>query len=167
MSTFVTTNTYAHSVIYVTGSILRCLQDIVRESGLDPGKLAEDWVVLEKGLSTWLASQHLKTVRLEVFNPKTDELVGGWELAIVYSWTEGAGSFWVDTDQIRSAILKQGLWPSSCAYGVIVSTKPGRPDVAGWGTGTFRSTAGFVRQSLGTTMDASGLSTTASYFRKV
>jgi Bacterial HORMA domain 2 len=167
MSTFVTTSTYTHSVTYVTGSILRCLQDIVRDCGLSPGKLAGQWTVLEEGLSTWLASQHLEAVRLEVFDSKTNGFVGGWELAIAYSWKEGGGTFWVDTEQIRYAILKQGFWPSDCDYDVIVSTKPGRPDVAGWTLRAFRSTDGFVRQSLGTTMDASGLSARASYFRKV
>jgi hypothetical protein len=165
MSTFVTVNTFAHSVTYVTGSILRCLQDIVRDSGLDPGKLADQWIVLERGISTWLQSQHLKTVTLEVFDSRTDGLVGRWDLTIGYSWRE-EGSFWVDTDQIRYAIQKQGLWGFNCDYRVVVSTKGGRPDVEGWGATTLRSTEGFVRQSLGTTTDASGLGATASYYRK-
>jgi Bacterial HORMA domain 2 len=166
MSTFVTTNTYTHSVTYVTDNILRCLQDIVRQSGLDPSKLADQWTLLEKVISTWLQSRHLESVTLEVFNYRTDKLVGRWDLSIAYSWTEGAGSFWVDTDQIRYAIQKQGLWPSLCDYRVVTSTKAGRPDVAGWGPTTLRSTDGFVRQSIGTTIDASGLGASASYYRR-
>ncbi len=166
MSTFVTVNTYTHSVTQVTSGILRCLQDIVRDSGLNPSKLADQWKVLELGLSTWLQSQDLETVVLEVFDRKTNRLVGRWDLPIVYSWRQGSGVFWVDTDQIRYAIRKQGCWPADCEYKVIVSTKAGRPDAPGWGTTTFRSTEGFVRQSLGTTMDASGLGATAAYYRK-
>jgi hypothetical protein len=166
MSTFVTTNTYTHSVTYVTDNIIRCLQDIVRDSGLDPGKLAGEWSALDRGISTWLRSQHLQTVLLEVFDSKTNAFAGGWELSIAYSWSEGAGSFWVDTDQIRYAILKQGFWPSSCDYRVMVITRPGRPDVEGWGPATRRSTDGFVRQSLGTTLDASGLGASAAYYRR-
>jgi hypothetical protein len=166
MSTFVTTNTYTHSVTQVTSGILRCLQDIVRDSGLDPSKLGNQWKVLELGLSTWLESQHLETVVLEVFDRTTNGLVGRWDLPIVYSWREGSGVFWVDTEQIRYAIRKQGRWPSDCEYRVIVSTKAGRPDVEGWSSTTFRSTDGFVRQSLGTMLDASGLGATAAYYRK-
>lgn len=168
MSTFVATNTYTHSVTQVTSGILRCLQDIVRDSGLDPSKLADRdrWKVIELGLSTWLQSEDLETVVLEVFDRTTNGLVGRWDLPIVYSWREGSGVFWVDTEQIRYAIRKQGRWPGSCDYRVIVSTKAGRPDVAGWGPATYRSTAGFVRQSLGTTLDASGLGATATYYRK-
>ena len=166
MSTFVTTNTYTHSVTYVTDNILRCLQDIVRQSGLDPGKLADRWSALENGISTWLKSRHLESVTLEVFDSRTDGLVDRWDLSIAYSWTEGSGTFWVDTDQIRYAIQKQGLWPSLCDYRVVISTKAGYPDVAGWESTTFRSMDGFVRQSIGTTMDASGLGASASYYRR-
>jgi hypothetical protein len=166
MSTFVTTNTYTHSVTYVTDNILRCLQDIVRQSGLDPSKLADQWTLLDKVISTWLQSRHLESVTLEVFNYRTDKLVGRWDLSIAYSWAESAGSFWVDTDQIRYAIQKQGLWPSLCDYRVVTSTKVGRPDVAGWGPTTLRSTDGFVRQSVGTTIDASGLGASAAYYRR-
>ncbi len=132
MSTFISVNTYTHSVTYVASNVLMCLQEIIRRSGLDPGKIATDWVVLERGLSRWLETQHLETVTLEVFNPRTNELVGRWDFSISYAWTGGSGAFWVDTDQIQYAILKQGMWPSSCAYRVIASTKPGRPDVQGW-----------------------------------
>ena len=56
MSTFVAVNTYTHSVTYVTGNILRSLQDIVRLSGLNPTQISEEWSVLERGISTWIDS---------------------------------------------------------------------------------------------------------------
>lgn len=167
MSTFVAVNTYTHSVTYVANNLLMCLQEIVRRSGLDPGKIATDWVVLERGLAKWLETQDLESVTLEVFNPKTDDLVGRWDFSLQYSWSGGGGAFWVDTDQIQYAIRKQGVWPSSCGYRVIAHTKPGRPDVAGWSSTTYRSTEGFVRQSIGTTLDASGLGAAATYYRRV
>lgn len=166
MSTFVTVNTYAHSVTFVANNLLLCLQEIVKRSGLDPGRIAGDWVVLERGLARWLETMHLETVTLEVFNPRTDGLIGRWDFSISYGWTDGSEAFWVDTDQIQYAILKQGLWPSSCAYGVVVATKPGRPDVPGWSSTTYRSTDGFVRQSIGTTLDATGLGAAAAYYRR-
>lgn len=166
MSTFVAVSTYTHSVTFVTESILRCLKDIVRDSGLDPGRLASQWTVLERGLSTWLGSQHLESVRLEVFDARTGAFVGGWEFAIAHSWRERGVSLWVDTEQIQYALRKQGLWPSSCDYRVVVTHKPGYVSVDGWQSTTLRSTDGFVRQSLGTAMDSSGLGAAASYFRK-
>lgn len=153
-----------HSVTYVTNNLLYCLQEIIKKSGLDPSKIADDWTNLERGLSTWITTRDLETVTLEVFNPRTDALVGRWDFSIAYGWTDGSGAFWIDTDQIRYAIQKQGLWPSTCDYRVVVHTKAGRPDVSGWSSTTYRSTAGFVRQSIGTTVDASGLGAGATYY---
>lgn len=168
MSTFVAVNTYTHSVTYVTDNILRSLQDIVRLSGLDPSQIADDWTVLERGISKWIESKHLETIVLEVYNPSTDVLIGRWDIDIAYEWSgDGGGRFWVDTEQIKIAIKKAGGWPGSSKYSIICRTKSGRADVNGWSTTTFRSTTGMVKQSLGTTIEHSGLGAGASYYRKV
>lgn len=168
MTTFVAVNTYTHSVTYVTDNILRSLQDIVRLSGLDPTKIADDWTVLESGISTWIESKHLETIVLEAYNPSTDALIGRWDIDIAYEWSgDGGGRFWVDTEQIKMAIKKAGVWPGSSKYSIICRTKSGRADVDGWSTTTFRSTTGMVKQSLGTTIEHSGLGAGASYYRKV
>jgi hypothetical protein len=48
MSTAVIVNTYTFSATYVTDNILRTLEDIVRDSGLDPSKIADERVVLTR-----------------------------------------------------------------------------------------------------------------------
>ena len=166
MSTFVAVNTYVHSLTYVTDKLLTSVKNIIRLSGLDPSKLTNNWVVLERGIKVWLGSQYLQEVHLEVFNPKTDELVGRWDFEIFYGY-DGDGSFWQDPDAIKYHIRKQGLWPSECEYRVVVTNHPGYKSVQGWSDTTLRSTDGFVRQSIGTTIDGSGLSTGTSYWRKV
>lgn len=167
MSTFVAVNTYTHSVTYVTDNILRSLQDIVRLSGLDPAQIADEWAVLERGISTWIKSKHLETIVLEVYNPSTDALIGCWDIDIAYEWSgDGGGRFWVDTEQIKMAIKKAGVWPGSSKYSIICRSKSGHADVDGWSTTTFRSTVGMVKQSLGTTIEHSGLGAGASYYRK-
>lgn len=165
MSTVVTVNTYTHSVTYVTNKLLFTLKEIINLSGLSPAKLVDQWGTLELGIKTWLESRHLKQIVLEVFNSKTDNLVGRWDLAIQYGYT-GDSTFWVNTDEIRYHIKKAGLWPSECGYRVVVTNEPGRPDVPGWSSTTLRSTEGFVRQSIGTTIDGSGLGANTSYWRK-
>lgn len=165
MTTVVTVNTYTNSVTYVTNKLLMSLKDIIAGSGLSPEKLTDEWKVLELGIKTWLDTQHLTQVVLEVYNPNTDKLVGRWDLAIDFGFS-GDGSFWVNTDDIRYHIVKAGVWPSTCTYQVIATTKLGRPDVHGWSTTTFRSTEGFVKQSIGTTIDGSGVSVGTSYWRK-
>ena len=166
MSTFVAVNTYTHSVTYVTDNILRSLQDIVRMSGLDPNKISDDWETLERGIRTWLDSKHLERIVLEVYNPSTDALIGRWDIDIAYDWNGDSGRFWVDTDQIKAAIMKAGVWPSASKYRIVCSNKDGRSDVVGWTSTTLRSTTGMIKQSLGTTIEHNGLGAGASYYRK-
>lgn len=166
MSTFVAVNTYTHSVTYVTENILRSLQDIVRQSGLDPSQISNEWEVLERGVRTWIESKHLETIVLEVYNPKTDALIGRWDIDIAYDWRGDSGRFWVDTDQIKAAIKKAGVWPSESKYRIVCSNKDGCPQVFGWSSTTLRSTAGMIKQSLGTTIEHNGLGAGASYYRK-
>lgn len=165
MSTSVRVNTYTHSVTYVADKMLKSVKDIIRLSGLSPQYLTDQWEVLERGISAWLRSEHLQHVHLEVFEPKTDKLVGRWDFEIFYGFA-GDGEFWVDTDAIKYYILKAGQWPGSCAYRIVVTNKPGKPDVEGWSSTTMRSTNGFVKQSIGTTIDGSGLATGTTYWRK-
>jgi hypothetical protein len=167
MSTFVSANTYTHTTAYITDKMLHSLKYIIRESGLDPAKFASDWEWMERGIRTWLGTRDLTTVMLEVFDPSDGALVGRWDFDIVYGYgADGDGGMWVDTDAIRHAIRKAGLWPSECAYRIVVTTKPGRPDVAGWSKTTLRSTDGFVRHSIGTTIGAAGAGTSTAYWRR-
>jgi len=165
MSTVVTVNSYTHSVTYVTGKLLKSIKDIIRLSGLDPSKFADDWDLMERGIKTWLDTRDLEQVVLEVYEPETDKFVGSWDFGISYGFS-GDGTFFVDPDVIKYHICKQGVFPNMCKYRILTTTKPGRPDIQGWMKTTFRSTDGFVRQSIGTMIDGSGLITGASYWRK-
>jgi len=166
MSVSVAVNTYAYSVTYLADNILRSLQDVVRLSGLDPAKIANQWPSIQRALTTWMESKHLERVILEVYDPKSQNLVIRWDLEIEYGWSDTNGRFWVDTEQLKVAIKKTGVWPSDCLYDVILATKNGRPDVDGWSPCSLRSTSGFIKQSLGTTIEHSGLGAAASYYRK-
>jgi hypothetical protein len=157
---------YTQSVVYVADNILKSLKDIVRLSGLDPAKLAGDWGVLLRGISTWIESRHLETVTLEIFDPSTDALITRWDVGVVYTWDVSAGTFWTDTEQLKFAIKKAGLSPSQADYRVVVKNKDGRPHVDGWSNCTLRSTDGMVRQSLGTTVEHNGLSANTAYWRR-
>jgi Bacterial HORMA domain 2 len=157
---------YTQSVTYVADNILKSLKDIIRLSGLDPGKLVGNWAVLLRGISRWIESKHLEYVSLEIYNPTSNALLVRWDISMSYTWSVDAGTFWTDTDQLRYAIRKEGLAPSQADYRVIVHTTEGRPDVTGWETVTYRSTDGMIRQSLGTTIEHNGLGASAHYWRK-
>lgn len=165
--TRVAVSTYTHSITFVTDNILKSLKDVIVLSGLDPTKLADQWDVLHRGIKTWMNSEHLECVVLEIYHPATDKLLFRWDIEIAYAWSGDSGSVWTDTDQLRFAIRKAGVAPSEAKYGVVVTTKPGRADVEGWSNCSLRSTDGFVRQSLGSTINHNGLGAGAAYWRKV
>jgi len=166
-TTLVSVNTYTHTVAYVTDKLLSSVKRIITWSGLDPTKYAANWSLVEGGIKTWLQSQHLVAVVLEVSNPTNGQLVGRWDFDIAYtSGNADDGEFWVDTDAIKHAIRKQGLLPASCPYQLVVSNKPGAASVPGWSFTTLLSTEGFVRYSIGTTIGTNSLATGVSYWRK-
>ena len=163
--TSVAVNTYTHSVTYLADNILKSLKDIIRESGLDPSNFVSDWASNMRAMTVWLETQDLKRVVLEIYNPITNVLVTRWDIDIVYDWS-GDGQFWTDTAQLNYHLRKAGVVPSTAKYDLMMKTKPGRPSVSDWGTGYFRSTDGLVRQSLGSTIEHSGLAANAAYWRK-
>lgn len=165
--TSVAVYSYTYSVTYVADNILKSLKDIIRLSGLDPSEFANDWQTYTNAMRTWLESGHLDKVVLEIYNPKTDALVIRWDIEIAYGWTDGDGSFWTDTEQLKYAIRKAGIAPNEARYRLIMENKAGRPDVTGWSSTQYRSTTGMVRQSAGTTIEHNGLGARTSYLRKV
>ena len=166
MTVSVSVRSYTHATTYVADNILKSLKNILLYSGLDPDKLVDDWEVLHRGIKTWIDSGHLLKIVLEVYEPATDKLIGRWDVHINYEWTGGDGEFWTDTDAIRFAIKKAGVFPSSASYRVLATTRPGRPDVSGWSSTSFRSTEGMIEQRIGTSIEASGLSGNISYYRR-
>jgi Bacterial HORMA domain 2 len=164
--TSVAVNTYTHSVTYVADNILRSLKDIIRLSGLNPAAFAGNWETNMLAVKTWLYSGDLETVKLEIYNPTTGALIFRWDIDISYGWSEGDGNFWTDTEQLKYHIRKAGLAPSEARYTLLLLTKLGRPNVIGWGPATERSTSGMVRQSLGSTIEHSGLGARTSYLRR-
>ena len=161
----VAVNTYTHSVTYVADNILKSMKDIIRLSGLDPTNLVHSWSSTTRALQTWLESQHLETVVLEIFYPKTSALAGRWDIDIVYTMGSGDGAFWADTEQIKYHVRKAGLAPRDAKYRLLLQNKPGYPAVAGWMSTQYRSTEGFIRHSLGSTIEHSGLGGSAAYWR--
>ena len=164
--TAVAVYSYTQSVTYVADNILKSLKDIIRLSGLDPAKLVNSWESNMRALRAWLDSGHLQRVVLEIYHPETDALITRWDVDVVYSWSSGDGSFWTDTEQLKYHILKAGVAPSAAVYRLLMDNKDGRPDVEGWSKSSYRSTDGMVRQSLGSTVEHSGLGASAAYWRK-
>lgn len=164
MGSSVSVYTYAHSVTYVTDKILSSIKRIILGLNLNPSSFTNDYAVLERGITSWLNSKHLEEAVLEVKN--SAGLVTRFDFTIDYSYSTGDGDMWIDVDAIKFSIVKQGIKPNECSYNIKVSLKSGAPDVSGWSSCDFLSTAGYVKQSLGTTIGTNAIGTQTGYWRK-
>ena len=166
MSTSTFVISYAYTVTYVTTKLLLLLKEIIREIGLDPSKLTNCWESYENAISTWLRNRELERITLEVYDPRTGNLVTRWDIEIQYASVGDGSSLWVDTAAIRYTIIKHGLVPSACLYDVKVKNRPGYTPVDGWGSCDFRSTDGFKRYTIGSTVGGNGLWAQAAYWSR-
>lgn len=169
MSTLVAVNTYTHTVTYVTDQLLRSLKRILVAAGLEPADvLVEAWSSYDRAISTWLRSKDLTSLVLEVYSPQGGGLISRWDISIDYTYGSGDdGSMWFDPDTISQAIAKAGVPAGKCSYRIIAFTKPGRPDVEGWGPAeALRSTDGFVKQSVGTAIGTTSIGAGLEYWRR-
>ena len=170
MTTGVRVNTHTCATTHVATNMLRGMKQIIRESGLNISRIQSQWAVLEDGVATWLDSGHLKGLVLEVYDPGRPtgaDLVGRFDFTIDYTYySDGDGELWLDPDTVSYTVRKNGSYPARCEYRLIADTAPGYPDVAGWSTTTFRSTAGFTRHSVGTAIGGGSLGAGLSYYNR-
>ena len=165
MSTSTFSVSYAHTVNYVTTKMMLILMEIIREIGLDPSNFVNSWESHDEALRTWLASRHLRGVKLEIYDPRTNALVTRWDIDVLYD-TIGDGELWVDTAAVRYAIKKAGLVPSSCRYKIVLSHAPNPVPVRGWEPCQLRSTVGFRRYAVGATIGGQGLAAQTAYWSR-
>ena len=165
--TNVAVNTYTHSVTYVADNILKSLKDIIRLSGLDPSEFVGDWDTHMRGVQTWLNTGDLETVELEIYDPKTDALIFRWDIDDLL-WLVGRGRrVFGPTPSSSDTRSERPVWlQARRATGSFCIRSPDGPMSIGWSKTTGRSTEGMVRQSLGTTIEHSGLGASTSYLRR-
>jgi hypothetical protein len=163
-------NVHAYATTHVATNMLRGMKQIIRESGLSINRVQSQWAVLEDGVATWLGSQHLKSLVLEVYDPHLPadaDLVGRFDFTIDYTYYgDGDGDLWLDPDTVSYTVRKNGSCPARCEYRLIADTSPGYPAVHGWSTTTFRSTADFTRHCVGTAIGGGSLGANLSYYRR-
>jgi hypothetical protein len=146
--------------------MMRSLKTIIQLSGLSLENIRTHWSSVEGAINAWLSSRHLKKVTLEIYNPNTNKLVTRWDFDIDYSYSSADdGALWADPAAVRFAIAKAGVVASTCQYEFKLQA-PGGANIYGWIDGEYRSTAGFYQHNVGTTIAATALGSTTSYWRK-
>ena len=155
----------AHSITFLSDNLHNTLREVIRENGLSPDKLMQDWETIEDGIQTWLRSRHLTTIVVEFYQPGASSASARWEFPIAYTGSSVDDDMWLDKSYLWQLVAKSARPTSSCTYRVILCTKPGAPDVDGMSDCPFLSTGQMSARQAGTVIATPHLTAGVTYWR--
>jgi hypothetical protein len=151
--------------LFVTEHVRNLLKRIILYAGLDPVALADDWSVLGNATRIWLEAGDLEMVTIEFFLPGSAQAERRWDFDVSYTGSGVDDDMWVDVEHLRRTIEKAGMPPKGCVYRVLLRTRPGRQEVPGMTTTTYKSTDGLVGRSTGTAIATHDITAGLRYWR--
>jgi hypothetical protein len=165
--TAVHTQTYtrAYSIVFFADNMRTALREIIRENGLNPERLVQDWALLERGIKTWLESGHLNEVCVEFYVPGTTKVVARWDFPVAYIGSGVDDDMWLDKTYLRSLIAKSPRPTPNCVYRIILSVSPGAPHVSGFGDAVALDMGNLSPRSAGTAIATGHLTAGIRYWR--
>ncbi len=161
------TTAYAktYSVVFLSDNLRNTLREVIRENGLCPEKLMQDWKTIERGIRTWLNSGHLTRIVIEFFRPGAAQTAARWDFPIGYTGSGVDDDMWLDKNYLRQLIAKSTRPTSDCSYRIVLSTSHGAPKVDGFSDCTFLSTGQLVARQAGTVIATGHMTAGATYWR--
>jgi hypothetical protein len=157
--------TQTHSIVFLSDNLRNTLREVIRENGISPNKLVQDWDTIERGIRTWLQSGHLLNVVVEFFRPGASTASARWEFPIGYDGSGVDDDMWLDKNYLRQLIAKSKRPTSDCTYRIVLVTRPGEPWVEGFTKGTFLSTGSLAARRGGTVIATGHMTAGVTYWR--
>src|SRR5258708_39486444 len=108
MATYTQTYARTHRIVFLSDNLRNSLREIIRENGLDPLRLMQDWQEIQNGVRTWLDSGHLKTVIVEFFKPGAGAASARWEFPVLYTGSGVEDDMSVDKTYLRPLVSQTG-----------------------------------------------------------
>lgn len=157
--------TQTHSIIFMGDSLRNTLRDVIRECGLSPEKLMQDWGVIERGIRTWLESGHLRNIIIEFFKPWESRASARWDFPIGYSGSGVDDDMWIDKAYLRQLIAKSVRPTADCGYRIVLTVADYAPKVDGFAPCSLLSTGNLSARQSGTVIATSHLTANVTYWR--
>ena len=164
-STYAITYTRTHTATFASDNIRNVLREIVRESGLDPTHLVDDWQILGKAAKTWLESGHLCEVVIEFYMLGTDQALARWDLPISYDGSGDDSDMWFSKNHLLRTIAKASKPPANAIYRVILRVNPNAPYVDGMLDAELRSVGNMICRNAGISISTPDIMTGLRYWR--
>lgn len=154
-----------HSIVFLSDNLRNTLRDVIRENGLSPNKLIQDWETIERGIRTWLQTGHLNNIVIEFYKPGAWTASARWEFPIGYTGSGVDDDMWMDKAYLRQLIAKSARPTNDCTYRILLCKDPGAPKVAGFTDGIFLSTGQLAARQAGTVIATGHMTAGATYWR--
>jgi hypothetical protein len=155
----------AHSVVFLSDNLRNTLREVIRENGISPSKLMQDWETIERGIQTWLRSRHLNNIAVEFFRPGATASSARWEFPISYTGSGVDDDMWLDKNYLRQLIAKSARPTVDCIYRIILCTNAGAPYVSGFYDCSFLSTGNLAARQAGTVIATGHITASVTYWR--
>jgi Bacterial HORMA domain 2 len=159
------TFTQTHSIVFLSDNLRNTLREVIRENGISPDRLMQDWTTIEDGIKTWLQSGHLNNIVVEFYRPGASTASARWEFPIGYAGSGVADDMWLDKNYLRQLIAKSARPSTDCSYRILLCTNPGRPYVAGFVDCSFLSTGNLAARQAGTVIATGYMTAAVTYWR--
>jgi hypothetical protein len=138
---------------------------VIRENGISPSKLMQDWDTIERGIQTWLRSGHLNNIVVEFFRPGATVSSARWDFPIGYAGSGVDDDMWLDKNYLRQLIAKSARPNPACTYRIILCTDVGAPHVDGFSSCSFLSTGNLAARQAGTVIATCHMTAGVTYWR--
>ncbi len=163
--TYARTFTQTHSIVFLSDNLRNTLREVIRENGISPDKLMQDWETIERGIKTWLTSGHLNNIVVEFFKPGASSASARWEFPIGYAGAGVDDDMWLDKNYLRQLIAKSARPSPDCTYRIVLSTSPGSPTVSGFMDCSFMATGSLAARQAGTVIATGHMTAGVTYWK--
>jgi hypothetical protein len=162
---FARTFAYTHNIVFLSDNLRNTLREVIRENGISPNKLMQDWETIERGIRTWLQSGHLNNIVVEFFKPGASSASARWEFPIGYSGSGIHHDMWLDKNYLRQLIAKSAQPSTDCTYRILLCADAGRPYIEGFFDCSFLSTGNLAARQAGTVIATGNMTAAVTYWR--
>ena len=156
---------HTHNIVFLSDNMRNTLREVIRENGISPDKLMQDWTTIERGMKTWLQSGHLNNIVVEFFKPGASASSARWEFPIGYAGSGVHDDMWLDKNYLRQLIAKSARPSTDCTYRILLCTDSGRPYVEGFVDSSFLSTGNLAARQAGTVIATGHMTAAVTYWR--
>ncbi len=155
----------SHSIVFFSDSMHTALRELIRENGLDPDKLMQEWATIERGVRTWLDSGHLNNIVVEFYTPWSSVASARWDFPVGYGGSGVDDDMWLDKDYLRKLIAKSARPTRDCIYRILLCTDAGAPAVSGFTSCSFLGTGRLSARQAGTVIATGHMTAGITYWK--